>query len=167
MYSSHSVILCEILHWHPRLSWYTCQWRADINNQNAITYQLPNSTTCFEKICAHIETRKWLEKYLAKGTVSMVIGLHTVRDASVNVHRETSPQFRMQFSDTEMRTGGHQSSIPMHPSLRPMNGSSQCNIGGSTSKYFPPKMSIMPSYKNRIAGNYTALSEETVRWKPN
>src|SRR5437868_5104812 len=88
-----------------------CWWRADINNQNAITYQLPNSTTCFEKICAHIETRKWLEKYLAKGTVSMVVGLHTVRDASVNVHRETSPQFRMQFSDTEMRTGGHQFSI--------------------------------------------------------
>jgi hypothetical protein len=64
----------------------------NINTRHATMYQLLNSTECFKRSCANQDTRKWLEKYLVKGVVSMVVGLHTVRDAAVNLCREAAAQ---------------------------------------------------------------------------
>ena len=64
----------------------------DINTRHATTYQLLNSAECFKRSCANQDTRKWLEQHLVKGAVSMVVGLHTVKDAAVNLRREAAKE---------------------------------------------------------------------------
>jgi nucleoside phosphorylase len=65
----------------------------DINIEKAMTYQLLNSEACFEKMCGNDDTKKWLEKYLKRGTICMVVGLHTISDAAVSLNvSETSLQ---------------------------------------------------------------------------
>jgi hypothetical protein len=62
----------------------------NIHSETAITYQLLNSESWFEQMCAEEDVKKWLERFLQRGSVSMVVGLHTVKDASVGVDRQAT-----------------------------------------------------------------------------
>jgi hypothetical protein len=55
-----------------------------INTTKATTYQLLNSGLFFEKLTKDDQTRKWLERFLRRMDVYLVVGLHTIESAHVN-----------------------------------------------------------------------------------
>lgn len=66
----------------------------DISTKTAMRYQLLNVTLNFEKIFDDDNVKRWLEKVVLTGAkVYMVVGLHTIQDASISLNRDTSTDF--------------------------------------------------------------------------
>jgi hypothetical protein len=66
----------------------------DISTRSAMRHQLLNVTLNFEKIFEDDNVKKWLEKVVLTGAkVYMVVGLHTIQDASISLNRDASTDF--------------------------------------------------------------------------
>ncbi|KAF9768282.1 hypothetical protein IL306_014415 [Fusarium sp. DS 682] len=55
-----------------------------MQSSKATVYQLLNSELYFEKLTQDEKTRKWLERFLSRTDVYLVVGLHTIESAEVN-----------------------------------------------------------------------------------
>jgi hypothetical protein len=65
----------------------------DISTSAAISYQLLNVNIKFESIFKNDDVKKWLEKVILTGSeVYMVVGLHTLQDASIGLDRAASSE---------------------------------------------------------------------------
>ncbi|KAG4433810.1 hypothetical protein IFR05_010692 [Cadophora sp. M221] len=63
----------------------------EISTKTATRHQLLNVNLKFEKIFEEDEVKKWLEKVILTGSdIYMVVGLHTIQDASISLNRDTS-----------------------------------------------------------------------------
>lgn len=65
----------------------------DISTKTAIRHQLLNLNIKFESILEDENVKKWLEKVVSAGQdVYMVVGLHTLQDASIGSSRDASAE---------------------------------------------------------------------------
>ncbi|KAH7360967.1 hypothetical protein BKA65DRAFT_494353 [Rhexocercosporidium sp. MPI-PUGE-AT-0058] len=65
----------------------------DISTKKAIRHQLLNVNLKFEKMFENDEIKKWLEKVILTGSdIYMVVGLHTLQDASISLNRDVSTE---------------------------------------------------------------------------
>lgn len=63
----------------------------DISTKTAMRHQLLNVNLNFERIFEDDNVKKWLEKVVLTGAeVYMVVGLHTIQDASISLNRDAS-----------------------------------------------------------------------------
>jgi hypothetical protein len=98
----------------------------DISTRSAINHQLLNVNLKFESLFENDEVKIWLEKVILTGSsVYMVVGLHTLQDASVSLNREASTEIsgQVQAPITDAMAPG--------ASLLPgVGGASNMKIGG-------------------------------------
>ncbi|KAH9210921.1 hypothetical protein DL95DRAFT_412607 [Leptodontidium sp. 2 PMI_412] len=81
----------------------------EISTKTAMRHQLLNVNLKFEKIFEEDEVKKWLEKVILTGSdIYMVVGLHTIQDASISLNRAASTDvgFKAQAPVTEVLVPG-------------------------------------------------------------
>lgn len=66
----------------------------ELLTEKATTYQLLNSDNWFLKLCQDDEAKKWLERFMTRVPIFMVVGLHTVEDATISLDREQGTKFK-------------------------------------------------------------------------
>lgn len=144
-----------------------------MQSARATTYQLLNSGAFFEKITKDQNPQEWLERFLRRGPVYLVVGLHTVESVSINASSNSTQKkdLCVQVPVTEIAVAVGVPWIPGNPLDIRMNAMKATQIETAASFVAPGERIVKVEYRKLLFHTFrscdvgSAYLERGSRWK--
>jgi hypothetical protein len=133
----------------------------ELSTEKATTYQLLNSDNWFLKLCQSDEAKKWLERYMTRVPIFMVVGLHTVENAAITLDHEqrTNIKGKVEAPLQESIAPGS-SSVPGGDTLNLKAEGSKTTITTNAATFIAPKDRIVAVQYRKV--EFGLLGEKMV-----